>query len=76
MVYYVYVYAYKCPSCRNKFYTVNLRLELFSCKRCGRPVRYTGKEKVLVESYEEYAELVKGRVYEDRLPLSSEASAR
>jgi len=75
MVYYLYVCTYKCPSCRSRFYVVNLRLERIPCKRCGQLARYLGKEKVLVESYEEYAELVKERVYEaSPLPSSAQAS--
>jgi len=58
MVYYPYVCTYRCLSCRSKFYAVNLRLDQIPCKRSAR---YAGKEEVLVESYEEHAELVKER---------------
>jgi len=75
MAYYLYVYAYRCPSCRSRLYVVNHRLDRVPCKHCGRPARCVGKEKVLVESYEEYAKLVKGRVYEaSPLPSSARAS--
>jgi len=74
MAYAVVIYAYFCRSCRRWLYIVNAkgsfrsRGEYFTpCSRCGRPMKYKGKVRVVVPR-EDYDAFLKARTFR-RAPI-------